>query len=49
MNFLFDHDGHTYAKHTECPDQGSAQVLFDQVDAQRGEELPPLEPSGDSE
>lgn len=49
MDFLFFHDGHTYAKHTECREGETAQVRCDQADPAPAEEPRPLEPSGDSE
>lgn len=49
MDFLFSHDGHTYAKHSECRDGQTTQVLFDQAEEPRVAELHPIEPSGDSE
>jgi hypothetical protein len=48
VNFLMSHDGRTYAKHTECPEQGTTDVLFDEVE-QHLEQEQSLEPSGDDE
>jgi hypothetical protein len=31
MDFLFSHDGQTFAKHSECAEGRTTQVLFDQV------------------
>lgn len=60
MNFVFDHDGHTYAKRSACSVRSGAaalgpitsgdpaQVLCEQIDL-RQEQLPPLESCGDDE
>lgn len=49
MNFLFSHDGHTFAKHSECHDGEPTQVLFDQADQAPVEEPQPIDPSGEAE
>lgn len=48
MDFLFHHDGVTFAKHSECGEGVPTEIRFEQLTHPPVHEQP-LEPSGDDE